>query len=175
MENNKESEIIRQRKIRNGRYVYEDYIESIEEIKKIGYVNLILGGLYLISVFFLGDINLSHSMISLLIGFSILFALKIFSFEQNSIVISIMTLYLFIVIMEYFIFGLPSQLIPGLGVFGNGKLLSLITFANSLSPLLYFGLKIVISYLFLMILINENKVSNLPKNIKNSIGLKYKK
>ena len=168
-----EIDLEKQRKIRNGRYVFEDYLESIEKTKIIGFVCMFLGIVYLFSTLLINGSSLSHSILSLLIGICILLAPKLFSFEQNSIVILITITYLFSIIVEYFLFGLPDRLVPGLGEFGNNKVINIITMINDISPLVYFGLKLIISLLFFKVIYFSRKVKELPNDIKNLLGIKY--
>lgn len=172
--NQTKEEKLKQRKIRNGKYVYEDYLESINKTKIIGYVCLLFGAFYLLSTLFLGGTSLPHSIVSILIGLFILVGQRIVSYEESSVVILIACGYIFFTLMEYFLFGLPNRLIPGLGEFRDRKLVNIITLANDVSPLIYFGVKFTMSYLLFKVIFMDRKVKELSKDVKDAIGIRNK-
>ena len=74
-------------------------------------------------------------------------------------------------LLEYLIFGLPSQLIPGFGEFGGTKIIHFITLINDFSPLIYILVKIFLAAIFFKVIYMNGKVKNISKNVKMELGI----
>ena len=165
--------VIKDRNLRNAKYIFQDFLESIEQIKTVGYIHILFGGLLLLSYFIFGGNSWSQAILSLFVGV-VLFQLSTSSsLKQRSTIILIATVYLLVVISEFLLLGLPDKLIPHLGEFESVKFINIVTIANDLTPVLYFGIKLALVYYFVKVLFSEKKVSQLSSEMKMKVGYKY--
>ena len=168
-----QADLVWQRKVRNGRYIYEDYLEAIQKTKVIGYTYLLIGIIYLGSTLAFGE-SLPHTLITLLMGLSLLFVHHLYGYDRKGIAILVAAVYVSLVFVEYILFGLPDLLVPDLEdsiIFEMVDAITIISLANAISPLLYFALKVALLYPLFVIIYQERKVKTIPRSIQKKIGV----
>ncbi|PHN03414.1 hypothetical protein [Flavilitoribacter nigricans] len=159
-------------KFRQARYLFEDFQESIAKLSVIGYCCIMLAVLLVVSgVLFGADSNL-HALFSAASGLALILAPRLLELEERSMIYFLLAAYLLVVAVEYLTLGLPDRFIPGLGEYGRTKVIGLVTILNDLTPLLYFGIRLGVSYLFFRVLFFWQKVDQLPGELKMRLGLK---
>ena len=165
------TQVAKERKIREAKYLYEDFTDSIRKINRAAYILIGLGVLWIVLNITMISFIPSHGVVSVLSGIAILVLKGVFDFKEQQILSIASVGFLVLTILEYLTLGLPSRLLPGLGETNTHKLVNIITLVNDFSPLLYYAVKIGLSFFLFKALYLGTQVSKLSTDLKRHLGL----
>ncbi|MEL6923282.1 MAG: hypothetical protein AAFO94_04475, partial [Bacteroidota bacterium] len=169
----KDKETMRkERHLRQGRHLYEDFNESASRLRHVGRNTMLIGLAFLISVLVLGAYSWPHAVVSILAGAVIMALWQNFEWENKNLIYMGIGAYLLVLLLEYLVIGLPDRLWPNLGEDAYGKWINIVTIFNDLTPLMYYFAKLVMVFPFLQMLYYLGQLKKLPKSVKNEIGLR---
>lgn len=160
------------RKLRQARYLYEDFRESISKLRVIGYIGLFFSLLLFLSAGLLAADSYLNAVFSLALGLSILLSPQLLDLEEKSMIYFLLLAYFGVIAVEFLAVGLPDQLIPTLSEYGQTRIINIVTIFNDLTPLLYYGVRIGIGYLFFRVLMYKREVDQLPAELKGRLNIK---
>lgn len=165
------AQILKERKIREAKYLYEDFTDSIGKINRAGFILIGLGALWaVLNIMMIGALPY-HAIVSVLTGIGIIVLKRLFDFKEQQILIIASVGFLVLIILEFLAFGLPNRLLPGLGETRTTKLINVITVVNDFSPVLYYGIKIGLSFFLFKAIYLGTQVSKLSTDLKRHLGL----
>ena len=181
-----QAKMIRERKIRQARYLLEDFKQGIQKLKRSSLGFIILGFLWIIPAYFGGVGNYGHVLASLGVGIGLFFLAdsQIEWQETRNIIIGIIA-FLSAILLEFILLGIPYRIIPiemaspqvlqMIDAIGNSKVGlfgSIILALNYISPSLYFLLKICLVAPFFIALYYKTKIDRLSDVVKHQAGIK---
>ena len=155
---------IGEQKIRAKASVAKMHIEelgtAIKSLDRISSSLFIFAGVLLFSTLIFGARDWPFIIISTISGLIILLIKGKINWNNKINIIISLALFIGVTIIEWFLFGLPDELIANLE-YGP----RIVVIFNALSPLLYPGLKLVLAIPFFSILNFKNKVAAHPKEV----------
>jgi hypothetical protein len=167
-----QDQLRQERKIKQARYLLEDFQDATKKFGTVGIVTILLGGILLLSSLIFGANSIPQGMLSIIIGGAIFVLSPKIEWFRTMNLYSAVGIYLAIVLAEFFILGLPDRIIPGLGETARRKAVNVITLANDITPWLYIGIKATLVYPTLMALNYRNKMESISSVIKQKVGIK---
>ncbi len=144
-----------QRKLRNAKYAIEDFNEAINGLHKCS-----LGHGFLLSILTMGLLfgaqNITNILFCTLTMLIMTTMSKQLPFKQREAIYFGMGIYLFLVILEYLIGGIPDPLIPTPELKIGSTRKGLVRLVSGITPYIYLGCRLAFVYVFI-ILFNQRK------------------
>lgn len=143
-----EEKFAEERKRNKVRYAIEDFFDSVAELKYVWITHALLALLFGASWLWGGDnrLNVAYSLAT---GAAIYAAQQYADFTKRSQIALLIGSYLLAIVAEYITTGFPAPLFPYLTV-ENGWV-GTVPFLNSLTPFLYYGIRVVLIYYLLRV------------------------
>lgn len=162
---NTPKEVLQKRKLRAASFSLKDLEESKDKIQAIGIICLLFGVIWLISHLILQEHSLPHSLLSLAVGAFLIIGSKLKLFQNLSSTIVLLISYLAVFIIAYLVIGFPSRIMGGFGETDSAKLMNIITVINDITPILYYGIQLVFSYILMQIIYYYTVVAKIPQEL----------
>lgn len=158
------------RELIKAKYVVKDFEEGISKVGASGILLILVGMIYLASTFIFGAFSFSTAMFCIIAGVILIVAKKLINWNEIEQIYTIISLAVFMFLIEFIVLGLPDALIPRFveGFTTGGTVLVLL---NALTPFAYLVLKpALIFYPLILMLIYKNKKEKIPQHIKEQLS-----
>ncbi len=174
MENKPEHQKKRERRLRNSRYIYEDFVDASKKLKTLGVAYTLIGLIYGGTVLVLQADSLFHALISIIVGGLFFFLAGLVDWHRRFHILAGLVIGLVLIAAEFMLLGYPDRLVPGFGEFRGRKFINIGTILNDFSPIFYFVLKLGLLYPFVLMLNQYKKVQQIPEEVKKALRINIK-
>lgn len=158
-------QVLEKRAFRAASFSLKDLEEAKTKTQAMGIICLLFGVVWLASHLIIQGASLPHSILSLSVGAFLVIGTKLKLFQNFNSTIILLIGYLAIFITAYFVIGLPSRIMGSFGETKTVKLVNFITIINDITPILYYGIQLVFSFILVQILYYYSIVAKIPQEL----------